>query len=328
MAFCFNSDDQDILVSIAEHGILNVCHLATLHQRNPNALRRRLKDLRGAGLVQISARGFGNGPGRPEAVISLTNKAVDLLKANGMISSSARTDQITAARIECIDHELAVSNVRVQLVQMRRFLPALTIQFFSVRTPLFSDAPSVLESIHETIEQEGDPDSAVEFDPDGVLAMTHADSGKTLLSFVEVDMGTEPLTSPSRPQVGIRRKILNYQSYFHTGRYRRYQDILGCELRGFRLLMLTHGSARLNSVCRLVKETPPSDFIWVTSLETMLAAGVWAPIWIRGGRDGRLLESILGTKMPDPPPTPEELNQVSLPRRIIHRVTSLLNGPS
>ena len=328
MAFCFNSYDQDILVSIAEHGILNVYHLTTLHQRNANALRRRLKILRVEGLVQISSRGFGNGRGRPEGVISLTNEAADLLKARGVISSSARPDQITAAKIECVDHELAVNDLRVQLVQLQRIMPVLTIHFFSARTPLFSGSPSALGSIHEIIDQEDTAGNTVEFNPDGVLAMTHADSGKTLLFFLEVDMGTEPLASSSRPWTGIRRKIRNYQGYFYTGRYRRYQQILGCELRGFRLLMLTHNPVRLAKLCRQVRETPPSDFIWLADRETLLTAGVWSPIWARGGRDGGLLESILGSKMPDPPPSPIGISQGSLPRRLIYGVTSLWHGQS
>lgn len=55
------------------------------------------------------------------------------------------------------------------------------------------------------------------------------------------------------------------------------------------------------SLCRVVRETPPSDFVWLTHKTRMYQDGVDAPIWAHGGRDQAELESILGTERPGTP---------------------------
>ncbi len=120
----------------------------------------------------------------------------------------------------------------------------------------------------------------------------------TLLFFLEVDMGTETIAS-RRPGGGdVRQKIVVYQSCFRGGLYKRYEPILGARLRGFRVLVLAHTSSRLAALCRLVRETPPSDFVWLTDQERMFSQGIWAPIWARGGHIDSPPQSILGTEMP------------------------------
>lgn len=63
------------------------------------------------------------------------------------------------------------------------------------------------------------------FVPDGVLWITHAGRQMTLLFFLEVDMGTEPIASGRSRSLDIRQKILNYQSCFRMRRYERYEQV-------------------------------------------------------------------------------------------------------
>jgi hypothetical protein len=140
-----------------------------------------------------------------------------------------------------------------------------------------------------------------------VIALTHRELGKTLLFFLEVDRENQPLRSSSRPQGAVQRKIFNYQAYLRLERYRRYEQILQCRLIGFRLLILTCSPSHLAAICRLVRQAAPSDFIWLTDQESLLSRGIWAPIWVRGGRATEPPESILGTRMPNPCPAPTEL---------------------
>jgi hypothetical protein len=65
----------------------------------------------------------------------------------------------------------------------------------------------------------------VRFTPDAVFAITNAVDSKTLLFFLEVDCGTETLSSPQRDMKDIRQKILNYQWYFQSFKYKRYERI-------------------------------------------------------------------------------------------------------
>ena len=143
-------------------------------------------------------------------------------------------------------------------------------------------------------EADGNP---VSFIPDGVFNLRDQESGKTLLFFFEMDMGTEALASGRRGAKDIRNKVINYQQYFRSGGYKRYQDLWECRLAGFRLLFLAHTPARLAAFCRLVQETPPSDFVWLSDRDRMFAQGVSADIWARGGKLGAPPASIIGKTM-------------------------------
>ncbi len=161
--------------------------------------------------------------------------------------------------------------------------------------------------IREKIRTDDGRGDWVEFIPDGVFATTHEELRKTLLFFLEVDMGTEPLTRKRRSARNVRQKIINYRICFQSQRYKRYEKILKCQLRGFRVLFLTNHPTRLAALCRLVRDTPPSEFIWLTDHERMFAEGIWSPLWVRGGRDAEPLDSILGSKMSEPCPKPSDL---------------------
>ena len=307
MGFRFNGTDQELLTSIAEHRLLSVFQLAILHQRNADGLRRRLRLLREHGLVAFSSRGFGVGQGRPENLVSLTESSVDWLKAKGVIPAKVPCDRATATKINCPEHELLINDFRVQLAQMQRAVSAITTSFFSPTSPLLPRVSRDKPLVRERIRADSGPDACIEFVPDGVFAMTHEELRKTLLFFLEVDMGTEPLTRRRGSAENVRQKILNYQDYFQRGRYKRYEKILTCQLRGFRLLILADCPTHLATLSRLVREMPPSDFIWLTDRERMMSAGIGAPIWARGGKDTEPFESILGSKMPEPCPTPHDL---------------------
>jgi|CXWL01.1.fsa_nt_gi hypothetical protein len=140
------------------------------------------------------------------------------------------------------------------------------------------------------------------------LSVAHRELDKTLLFFLEADRATEPLTSARRGR-GLAGKIAAYQAYLQVGQHARYEEILKTSLRGFRMLLLVEGSSRWVSACRLVRESPPSEFIWLTRRDLLLQVGCWGPIWAAGGRITEPHQSILGTKMPQPCPTPSEVGR-------------------
>jgi len=301
----FIATDQSLLTSIAEHRILTVFQMTVLQRRSANALRRRLRLLRDEGLIAMTSRSLAGGQGRPENLISLTESGVDLLKAKGVINTTVPGDHVTAAKLNCLDHEILINDFRVQLVQMSRVVPALKTRFLSPTSPLLPPCADGRPLMPEKIRMDDRTDNTVGFIPDGVFATTHEELGKTLLFFLEVDRGTEPLMRKRGSAQDVRQKVLQYQTLFDRDRYQGYAKILECQLRGFRVLFLTDHPARLVALCRLVRETPPSDFIWLTDRGRMSSSGIWAPIWARGGRDTEPLESILGTRIPSPCPSPD-----------------------
>lgn len=292
-----NHTELQILTAIAEHRMLTVSQLALLHDRSLRSTRRVLVRLQDAGQVEASPGGFGRGRGRgrPEKILSLTDAGVTTLRAADLLDRETPNEQVKAGSARRAEHQLLLNWFRIQLQAMERQAPQFKVRFLSpIAVEDFRDQPTATGTAHlDRING-----CVAGLMPDGTFSITHLGRQRTLLFFLEVDMGTEPVASKRVTTPDIRHKLLAYQSHFRTGQYKRYEQPLGASLRGFRVLFLTNASSRLASLCRLVLETPPSDFIWLTDQDRMFSQDVGTRIWARGGRADAPPESILGTEMP------------------------------
>jgi len=304
MAIKTNQKDWKILTSLAEYRMLLVHHLAALDRRNVQSLRRRLCYLETEGLICITTRDFGKNRGRPEQRVSLAKKGVDMLKSEGFLDTNIPTEFVTADRFRCIDHHMLMNDLRIQLVQLQRVAPQLSVRFLTSTSPTEQAALSSRPLIHEKIQAFDEPSRLVGFTPDGVFTISQVAVNKTLLFFLEVDMGTETLVGAKMSGYDVRQKIINYKTYFVREQYKRYEQIWNCQLHGFRLLFLTHSSSRANVMCKLVRDMSPSGFIWLTDRQRLLSGGLWANIWAGGGQNDIPRQSILGSQTPDPSPKP------------------------
>lgn len=297
MARRLKKDDLKVLSSLAEHRVLTASQVAAIFLKSKQVIRRRMRKLEEAKLVLADVRGFGRSRGRPEKVFSMSEHGVDLLRKEGLLPPTAPIDKVTAEKLCCVDHQLLVNWFRIHLVNVERVLPRLKVEFLSPDSPFQEQNSDGLPLVFDRVVLQSAPGKATGFTPDGVFSITDKDRPMTLLFFLEVDLGTETIASPKREPSDVRQKILNYQEYFRSGRYKRYEEIFSCSLNGFRLLFLANTTGRLAALCRLVQEIPPSDFIWLTDQERMFARGVSADIWARGGRSQAPLQSILGTRL-------------------------------
>lgn len=295
-----------MLAAIAEHRVLCIRHLAILFQRNIQALRRRVRRLVEHGLIETASRALGNGPGRSEQLLGVASAGVQLLKKHKLLGRKLPDDAAMGKNIRCVEHQLLVNDFRVQLAQMERLLPAISVRFLCPTSPEQQQETSHSWVRQSVVGAEDTPEAA-EFTPDGVMAISHAGLKKTLLFFLEADRGSETLVGLRGGKGDLRQKILSYQALFRLQLYNRYEEPWGCSLGGFRLLFLTNSTSRLSALCRLVRGMPPSDFIWLSDHASLLAKGVWAAIWLRGGRENGPVESILGSQMPSPSPQPSSL---------------------
>jgi hypothetical protein len=290
MSNSLNEHDCDLLRSIAALRVITVNQLAMLSGRNEVALRARVRQLVEQGLVQAGDVPLGGGRGRPGKVLGLTAGGIKSLRSAGIDVTANASDRLSSHNPSQIQHQLLISGFRAQLSVMTRCWPEFQIKFL-----LPGDAGVAA----------GADDGRANQIPDAVLALTHTGLGRTLLFFLEADRGTETLASRGG-RGDIRQKILNYQARFRSGEYKRYEPVMGVELKGFRVLFLADKQPRLASLCRVVRETPPSDFIWLTDEASLSTPGIGAPIWVRGGRTEEPRQSILGSKMPtalEPPPS-------------------------
>jgi hypothetical protein len=141
-------------------------------------------------------------------------------------------------------------------------------------------------------------DKPLLFTPDAAFSVHHKERDKSLLFFAEIDMATEDLANPDRSSGDLRHKILCYQRHFRGGGYKRYQDTWGLDFNGFRTLLVTVTPIRFTQLCKLVTAMPPSGFVWLTDQASLLAEGLWGPIWTRGGNHDSGREWLFGNEGP------------------------------
>jgi hypothetical protein len=296
MANEITNGDIKLLSSIAEYKFLTVKQLAAITQRSMQVIRRRIRTLRDERLISLKERDFGGRSGRLEYISFLTEKGMKLIREKEILSAHAK--YITDKTVESIfiDHDLLVNWFFIHLIQIERENPCLSTQHLTISSHKLNkgnvDKPLLMERFSN--DQSSENHSMI---PDGVFIITNKESEKTLLFFLEVDMGTETLVNSKGEPTDVRQKIINYQALFRTGQYKRYEKIFKVKHNGFRLLFLSNTPARLKALCKFVREMPPTDFVWLADQEQMFTNGLSAEIWVRGGKDNDKLQSILGHKL-------------------------------
>lgn len=293
MTIKLNKNDRRLLATIAEHRILTTSQVTTIQHKSRQVVRRRLRQLEETGVIVTSPRGLGHSRGRPEKMVSLTKEGANRISDDFPALHGMPIRQINGKDIRCLEHQLLTNWFRIHLAQIERVIPELSIEFLSPESPFLKRDKTDIPLIFEPPYDKGQNQKAGGFTPDGVFSITHTERRKTLLFFLEVDMGTESIATLKREPRDIRQKVINYQENFRSDRYKRYEEHWNCNFKGFRLLFLAHNSSRLAVLSRLVREMPPSDFIWLTSLDQMFARGLSAEIWIRGGKQEAAPRSIL-----------------------------------
>lgn len=293
--------DQDIKIfaALADHLVLTTQQLSLVIDRNPKSLSRRVRELGGLGLVQVIPRPLGRKRGRPEYVLLLTTSGAELLLEQLGDSQNSSVDTLAGSSSEDIDHTLLMNWFRIGLKAITDRNPLLKAVFLISNSPFLPKLPDGSSPVLERVVVDPGADKWTDFIPDGVFTIRNGDQGqrKSLLFFLEVDMGTEALGSLTGGGRDLRQKILNYQTYFRTNRYKRYEELWGCRFNGFRLLFLTNTAVHMAAICRLVREMVPSDFIWVTEQGRVFEKGLGAAIWARGGKDQTPPQSILGASL-------------------------------
>lgn len=286
--------DVDLLVTLAEHRVLTTQLLARISDRNARALRRRLRALFEAALAEATGYARRTGPGRLERILSVTPTGVARLKTCGLLDSRISDDRAAAPPATLIPHLLMINEFRAALVEMQRIVPEVTVRFLASTSPLLPAWTDDQPFVHESFQGPGQRRYA--FAPDGVFAVTHATGGKTLLSYLEVDRGTESLGGPGGHRGSVWQKLATYQAAYQADHYKRYEQIFECPLRRFRLCFVAHTAARLAALSTLAREME-MDFALLSDRASIAEEGVWAKIWIEGGRLDRPRLSLIGDKL-------------------------------
>jgi hypothetical protein len=225
----------------------------------------------------------------------MTPKGLDILRDKEILSAHAKYITDKTPESIFINHDILVNWVFIHLLQVARDDPKFAVRHFTTSSHDLKLGDDDNPLIQERFATDDTCENPLIMIPDGVFIISHQD--KTILFFLEVDMGTETLASAHHESGDVRRKIFNYQSLFRTTHYKRYEKIFNAKINGFRLLFVSNTFLRMKQLCDLTQQMPPSDFIWITDQEKMFSQGISAEIWARGGRHYKSPESILGSKL-------------------------------
>ena len=287
--------DTAFLSHVAENKFLTVKQLSAITQRTGQVVRRRLRRLEDQRLVMMKERGFGTRRGRRENIIIVTQEGLDVLGHNEILSEHAAYVTDKTSESIFIDHDLMVNWFLIHLLQIERDNPEFAVQHLTTSSHSLKMGNADNPLLQERFAADDASEDTLSMIPDGVLTISHGK--ETLLFFLEVDMGTEVMTSAKPGRGTIHQKIINYQTIFRGQQYKRYEKIFEADLNGFRLLFLANDLSGMKRICNLVQQVPPSDFIWVTDQDQMFSHGVSGQIWMRGGRHHKAPESILGRQL-------------------------------
>jgi DNA-binding PadR family transcriptional regulator len=295
MSFRLKTADCNILECLAEYRVLTVSQVAAFFRKSKQAIRRRLHDLEERGLVEVVGSELGRGRGRPENSLGLTERGIHVLKERGLLAQDIPYDKVFGDGLFAKDHQLLLNWFRIHLKQTERVLPSVSIKVFAQNSPSIPRGQDGRILITDCSPVPGSGMKGISFWPDVVFTVADSVAGKTCLFFLEVDRGTETIASPKRDMTDVRQKIVNYQWYFHSGGYKRYEEVFKANLRGFRLLFLASTHGRLVALCKLTQKMKPSNFIWLTECSRLFTDGASAKIWAKGGDLQAPQQSILGS---------------------------------
>ena len=292
--FRLNRNDIKLLSLIASHRLLTLDQVAMAHGGHRDAVSKRLCSLEERAYL-TSRSGCSRGPGRPEKLVSLTEGGLQLLKDKRVLAVTVSAGETLAPKDGSLDHLLLTNWVLVHLAAMCRRVPIIDSAFLSYATAAEKPGDQSAWLIREQVQLPESP-KLTRFAPDIVFRLTHSELSKSLLFFVEVDRGSEALSNRNRAPGDLRHKIRCYQEYFTSDGYKRYEALWNTSFNGFRLLFLAHSQNRLAAICRIVREMPPSDFIWATDFARLRSTGLHGKIWSRGGSEQNTSNSILGSQ--------------------------------
>jgi len=286
----------DLIRTIADRREVTTGMLADLEFGSEQAARRAIRAMVQQGLLKVGYDRLGRRQGRPEQLISLTRAAVDALKAAGALPPDTDLADVQPDTLDdSLDHQLMLNWVYVAVRRLLMDSTDFDATFVASTSPFRTTVPGALAGLNMHISDAEAQDGKVTLRPDAILVLTHRPSSKSLLFFVEIDMSTEPLVSPSGKPNDIRRKLVSYRIALAKRLYKGCERITETPFNGFRVLFVANTLARSADLCRLVEEMAPMDFVWVTDHGRVQDAGLGGTIWHRGGRRDVSPQSILGS---------------------------------
>jgi hypothetical protein len=292
--------DRELLCAVAGFRLAIVSQLCAWLSASEQMVRRRSRKLIAGGLLATSPRGFGR-RGRPESVFAVTNTGANFLRKEGILHRNVPCNRVTGdALASMIEHQILLNWVAIECARLHRHSDKFSVQFISSTSPRHVSATGATVLYDRISKADG---SEVAFVPDAAFCITRRRDGKSLLFFVEVDMGTEAVTRrKADSNVDVQQKIASYRTYLGGRGYKRYESQAAFNVRshGFRLLIVVNSTRRRDALGEFMRRSPhPCGFVWTCDNASLTRDGIAGKIWMVGGRMGEAPRSILsGERQP------------------------------
>jgi len=286
--------EKELLLQILEYGILSTNQIMLINGVGKREVQRKLENLRKKDLITFHNIKKEGRKGRTEYVSSISEIGATIIRNEFDGQFYFSSDKIIFKNIYTAKHQLLLNWFRIHLNFLHIKLPDLTVDFISATTPFLPLKKNGLPLISEQFETKL---LKINFTPDGVFCIKNKTQNKSLLFMLEVDMGTESLTTRSSKTNNIATKIKNYSVYFQTEKYKRYQKKWNTFFNGFRLLFLTNSLEREEMICKQVGSDRSNNFVWISTKLELFEKSLGGKIWVSGGNLHTPKESIIGPSL-------------------------------
>jgi len=245
--------EKKLLGILVEYRFLTVEILSRLLDKGLRSVQKQIKSMVKRGLIITTPRMKTSGKGRPELILSLSpiGQRVILNQRENKREFARDYFQLKGN----VEHQLLINNFRTILSRYANDDTDLSMKYLS--SNLYHASLNNFSSKEKFIVGS----TLFEFIPDGVFTLHSQKEGKTLLFYLEADMGTEGIRGMGINRNTIEQKIINYQLLFAQKIYKRYESIFAANLRGFRVLIVVNSAERKELILRFLQMLANTGFV-------------------------------------------------------------------
>ncbi len=130
--------------------------------------------------------------------------------------------------------------------------------------------------------------------PDAVICLENERTKKKGLFYLEVDLGTEKITTGNKDDYSLLKKMMVYKEYVKSKKYKKYNDVYNYDFNGIRVLSVMDSSTRIRSLRRELFNKGIKKFIWLTESSEISTSTVFSKIWLMANIEDSNKYSIIG----------------------------------
>lgn len=170
-----------------------------------------------------------------------------------------------------MEHHLAINDFWIALEGACRSAGVNVMSFIPEYYGQKTEEGGLRRLITDSAPDLRNPNEKIWFTPDAMFTLER--NGKHALFFLEIDRGTEKITSGK--YAAFANKITAYQSYFQSRGFRRW----GEQFTGFRVLVVTNSEERKQNLVLTSTRLGIQKMLWYTVDEAVQTIGVLNQIW-------------------------------------------------